>query len=155
VDEYASGHPDERAAHERIANALLARFGSGEVPLNYARRHLVEHAAAAQRLDERFVNRDTLPYLDAGALSRTLRGVGAGSQSGFGLTLGAWGGARPRGTWDHPADNAAALDMALTACGYPPPAPATPWRPQWAQWAFGGTVVGGESDDLGGIAFGT
>ena len=42
----------------------------------------------------------------------------------------------------------------MTASGWPPPEPATPWWPLWAEWAFGGTVVGGESRDLGGIAFG-
>ncbi|HEY4824078.1 MAG TPA: ATP-binding protein, partial [Solirubrobacteraceae bacterium] len=151
VDDYASGHPSEREAHERIAGTLLPRFGRRQAPPDYARRHLAEHAAAADQLNERFINLATLPYLEAGALSRTLRLSEATPHSPFGLLLGAWRGVRHRWTWDHPTDNAAALDMAMTASGQPPPEPATPWRPLWAEWAFGGTVVGDESELLGGI----
>ena len=164
VDRYADGmdaHPGHAEAHGRIGRALLARFEPQrrELPPPYARRHLLEHAAAADELGADFLTVDTLPLLEAFALSRSLRLIRVDPYSTVGFLLGAWRGVRHRWSWDHPEANTAALDMALTAAGAPPPrrppTSAPSWAPRWAEWAFGGTVVGVEERDLRAIALGT
>lgn len=144
-----AAHPDEIEAHLRIALALLPRFSPhNERPPPYARRHLVEHAASAGQLGEPFLTAETLPQLDGLALSRSLRLIQPDPNSSLGILLGAWRGIRHRWWWDRPNANAAALDMALVAVGAEPPNRAMrsglSWDPLWAEWSFGGTVIGTE-----------
>jgi hypothetical protein len=163
VERYAANpaeHPDHDEAHGLIARALLAWFDPTRKgpPPPYARRHITEHAAAADELREPFLSADTLPLLDPYALSRALRLVQVEPYSWLGLLLGAWRGVRHRWTWDRPEANAAALDMALTAAGATaaerPRRAAVSWTPRWAEWSFGGTVVGIEERALRAIALG-
>jgi WD40 repeat protein len=164
VGSYAAergAHPGASEAHSLIATTLLPRFEDpgGRPPPPYARRHLVEHAAAAGKLDETFLTPTTLPFLDAYALSRALRLVEAAPHSRLGLLLGAWRGVRHRWSWERPESNAAALDVAMTAAGDIPAKrerrEGLSWTPRWAEWLVGGTVVGAESRGLQAIAFGT
>jgi WD40 repeat protein len=156
-----AAHPSSREAHSLIAKALLPRFQDrgGRPPPPYARRHLLEHAAAAEAVAERVLTATTLPLLDAYALSRALRLVEAEPDSRLGLLLGAWRSVRHRWSWERPESNAAALDMALTAAGDIPAKrerrDGLSWTPRWAEWSVGGTVVGAESRGLQAIAFGT
>ena len=170
------GHPPFEEAHARIAEVLLTHL-----PAPYARRHLPEHAAAAGHLDERYVNRTSLPYLDAASLSRTLRLVEAEPGSTFGVLLGAWRGIRHRWAFEDPERNAAALDFVLASAdvvqrvahgrqltldfdGVSDPVamdvddgrdvPATRWNTLWARWSSGGTVLGRAVPGIPQIAFG-
>lgn len=153
-------HPSTEEAHRLIGMTLLPRFevASGQLPPPYARRHLAEHAAAAGQLDT-FLTLTTLPLLDEYVLSRTLRLIQAEPHSQLGLLLAAWRGVRHRWSWERPEANAAALDMAMSAAGVRPRERprrrALSWAPRWAEWSFGGTVVGAESRGLQAIALGT
>ena len=154
-------HPSSNEAHRLIGMTLLPRFDAagGELLAPYARRHLTEHAAAAGQLDAPFLTPTTLPLLDANALSRALRLIEAEPHSRLGLLLGAWRGVRHRWSWERPEANAAALDMAMSAAGdrpaERPKRGALSWTSRWAEWSFGGTVVGAESRGLQAIALGT
>ena len=151
-------------AHRRIAAALqaLAQRGAGmspRPPHPYARRHLAAHAAAGGRLHD-LLNLETLPYVDQARLSTLLRLTEVDPNSPQWLVLSAWRYVRHRWSWDDPDANAAALDVAYRAAGgwldTPPRRTASglQWKPRWAEWQFGGTVIAGDGRSSAHLAFG-
>jgi WD40 repeat protein len=110
----------------------------------YARHHLASHAAAGEVLDE-VLTAENLPYLDSTRLSELLRLTQAPPHSSLWRLLSAWRTVKHRWSWNDPAANAAALDVALAAIGDRPPErrlTGLHWRAAWAEWMTGGTVVG-------------
>lgn len=138
-----------REAHRRTATLLaelIRKRGSiGASPPPYARRHLAEHAAKGNVLD--VLDPITLPWLEAESVSRSLRLYEAPEHTELWDVLLAWRGVRSRWSWAKPAANAAALDAALLASSgwvpdrIPPPT-GLRWRHQWAQWTWGGILIG-------------
>ncbi|MGZ4560497.1 MAG: WD40 repeat domain-containing protein [Mycobacteriaceae bacterium] len=115
-----------------------------EHPSPYVRRHLASHAVEGGVL-EQILDADNLPHLDAVRLSELLRLTQAPPHSALWVLLSAWRSIKHRWSWDDPAANAAALDVALLASGTPPPErlrQGIVWSPKWAEWMTGGTVVG-------------
>ncbi|UJV43950.1 AAA family ATPase [Streptomyces sp. AMCC400023] len=147
-------------AHRLTARRLFALIDSDQgPPPAYARRHLADHAAAGGVLDDKVLTTESLPYLDETRLSNLLGLTEAPPQSMLWLLLSAWRGIRHRWSWADPDANAAALDMALTALGgwIPTRHPLTAgliWRPKWAEWSWGGTVISSEERGPASIAFG-
>jgi WD40 repeat protein len=154
-------HISVKRANHIIARRLASLVESSPhlPPPAYIRRHLADHASAGGILDDTILTVETLPYLDETRLSHQLRLTEAPRQSAMWWMLSAWRGIRHRWSWESPEANAAALDMALTAItGLAPRRSSRPgptWRPRWAKWAWGGTVISSEDRGPASIAFGT
>lgn len=60
---------EARIAEELLRLTRVRRVDSQVVPpVPYVRRHAVEHAAADQMLDERYLSSEFLPFMDAARL---------------------------------------------------------------------------------------
>ncbi|MFF9158376.1 WD40 repeat domain-containing protein, partial [Streptomyces sp. NPDC014846] len=97
----------------------------------YIRRHLAEHAHAADILDHAILNPRLLPYLDAGRVR-----IAVGPHDPH-CPPGLWNALRhATHQWDfnRPARNAAALELnaAILAAPLTEPTTATGWRVHWA-----------------------
>lgn len=132
-----TGTVDPRTAVEaRIAQALLPRGEPALAPPTpYVRRHLVEHAAAGNRLAE-LTTATLLPYVDAGRLRALLRQ----NPSATGRLLDVWH--RAAHAWDFadPAANADTLRFWAVADDIPESAPADGcrlWATNWANIELG------------------
>lgn len=122
----------------------------------YVRRYLASHATEGGVLEET-LDAEKLPYLDAVRLSELLRFTQILPHSPLWGLLSAWRSIKHRWSWDDPSANAAALDVALRASGMPPPERhriGIIWRPRWAEWMTGGTVVGSAEGPKPRSAFG-
>src|SRR4051794_17856120 len=113
---------DVAGVEARIAEALLPltapqRVGSTVLPPPpYVRRHLVEHAAAGEVLDDRVLFEAFLPFVDAPRL-RPLQPTPETSERAAALRR-AWRHAAHRWRWDASAANADALAFRMTGLGY-------------------------------------
>jgi WD40 repeat protein len=128
-----------RGVEARIAEELLPLLqprpvaGTAPAPPAYVRRHLVEHAAAGEVLDERFLSPQFLPYVDASRL-RALSTGGAGVSSGL---LPLWRRIAYSWEWDSPAANRDSLQFWLAAQARHRDRRASAewaWGTRWAHW---------------------
>lgn len=134
---------DETVAVEaRIAEELLRltrprRVGSQVAPpAPYGRRHAVEHAAAGQMLDERYLSAEFLPFVDAARLRPLVADRRRGNQSSLGRPglMEVWRRAAHVWSWGSPGANADALAFWCAALGEPSDVSAAGglWRTRWA-----------------------
>lgn len=119
----------------RIADQL-AQFTSTaglarRMPGPYVRRHAVEHAAAGGVLDERFVNRAFLPFVDGERLRSLPPGSWAGREAGARL-LAVWRQVAYLASWDDPEQNQAVLSYWGGVQGLDPAN--VPDRPVCVRW---------------------
>jgi hypothetical protein len=142
------------AVEARIAEELLRltrgrRVGSQVVPpAPYLRRHAVEHAAAGQILDERYLSAEFLPFADAARLRPLVAHRRRDKQSSPGL-VEAWRRAAHVWSWGSPGANADALAFWCAALGQPSEVFAVGglWRTRWAVCRIGsGEILGRHTD---------
>lgn len=122
------------AVEARIAEELLRltrgrRVGSQVLPpAPYVRRHAVDHAAAGQVLDERYLSEEFLPFVDAARLRPLVahRRRDKRSSPGRPGLVAAWRRAVHVWSWGSPSANAEALAFWCAALGEP--SDATPPR---------------------------
>ena len=148
---------DDRVAVEaRIAAELLRltrpRLSHGQVipPPPYVRRHAVEHAAAGNALDDRFLSAEFLPYVDAPrlrVLNIAVSHLGPGAAA-VGLA-DVWRKVAHAWNWEDPAANESALEFWAAAYGAPFSVQARTdgvWRTRWVHWGVGaGEILGRET----------
>jgi WD40 repeat protein len=121
---------DPQAVHSRIAKAL-SRHADPRFPLQiqaYARRHLPEHAAAGESVNENIISRAILPYLDVTILKEVPSSAALSLMPLVRKVSNAW-------SWEHPGRNAAALRFIAAAERYDVGEfdLVTPWRVTWAK----------------------
>ncbi len=152
---------DETVAVEaRIAEELLRltrgrRAGSQVLPpAPYVRRYAVEHAAAGQMLDERYLSAEFLPFVDASRLRPLVAHRRRDKQSSPGL-VEAWRRAAHVWSWGSPGANADALAFWCAALGEPSDVSAAGglWRTRWALCRTGsGEILGRHTSRVGAVA---
>lgn len=154
---------DQAAVEARIAESLLplarARLRGGEVdgPPPYVRRHVVEHASAGGCLDDRFLSREFLPFVDAGRLRPLLRGLASGVTAAAEVAR-VWPRVAHCWEWDSPASNADAFEFAWSAVGGRVSATSDHllprlWNTRWAQCEVGPSeIVGRHTGPVGAVA---
>jgi WD40 repeat protein len=123
---------DPQAVHSRIAKAL-AKHADPRFPLQiqaqaYARRHLPEHAAAGESVNENIIGRAIFPYLDVTILKEVPSSAALSLMPLVRKVSHAW-------SWGHPGRNAAALRFIAAAERYDIGESdlLTPWRVAWAK----------------------
>ena len=123
---------DPKAVHARIARTLATladpRFVTTlQIPA-YARRHLPEHAAAGESLNEDIISRAIIPYLDVAGLKEASSSAELPLMPLVRKAAHAW-------TWEQPGRNAAALRFIAAAEQFDLQASdlRTPWRVSWAK----------------------
>lgn len=122
--------PEPQAVHSRIAETL-AKHADPQFPLQiqaYARRHLPEHAAAGESVNESTISRAILPYLDVTILKEVPSSTALSLMPLVRKVSHAW-------SWEHPGRNAAALRFIAAAEHYDIGESdlLTPWRIAWAK----------------------
>ncbi|MGH3807874.1 MAG: hypothetical protein ACRDRU_14875, partial [Pseudonocardiaceae bacterium] len=128
----------------------------GEPP-PYVRRHVVEHASAGGCLDDRFLSREFLPFVDAGRLRPLLRGLARGVTAAAEVNQ-VWPRVAYCWDWDSPASNADAFEFAWAAAGGPTSATSGHllprlWNTRWAQCEVGQSeIVGRHTDTVVAVA---
>lgn len=123
---------EPQAVHSRIAETL-AKHADPRFPLQiqaqyYARRHLPEHAAAGEGVNESTISRAILPYLDVTILKEVPSSTALSLMPLVRKVSHAW-------SWEHPGRNAAALRFIAAAERYDIGESdlLTPWRVTWAK----------------------
>jgi WD40 repeat protein len=121
---------DPKAVNARIAETL-AKHADPRFPLQiqaYARRHLPEHAAAGESMNEGIISRSILPYLDVTILKEVSSSAVLSLMPLVRKASYAW-------SWEHPGRNAAALRFIAAAERYDIGELdlLTPWRVTWAK----------------------
>jgi WD40 repeat protein len=121
---------EPQAVHSRIAETL-AKHADPRSPLQiqaYARRHLPEHAAAGEIVNESTISRAILPYLDVTILKEVPSSTALSLMPLVRKVSHAW-------SWEHPGRNAAALRFIAAAERYDVGESdlLTPWRIPWAK----------------------
>ena len=121
---------EPQAVHSRIAETL-AKHADPRFPLQiqaYARRHLPEHAAAGESVNESTISRAILPYLDVTILKEVPSSTALSLMPLVRKVSHAW-------SWEHPGRNAAALRFIAAAERYDIGESdlLTPWRVPWAK----------------------
>lgn len=123
---------DSREVHARIAATLAMhadpRYRRPSQIHAYVRRHLPEHAAAGESMNEDILSSSILPYLDVATLKETSSSAELPLMRLVTKVAHAW-------TWEHPERNAAALRFIAAAEHHyvgPRDLP-TPWGVPWAK----------------------
>jgi WD40 repeat protein len=121
---------EPQAVHSRIAETLAKR-ADPRFPLQiqaYARRHLPEHAAAGESVNESTISRAILPYLDVTILKEVPSLTALSLMPLVRKASHTW-------SWEHPGRNAAALRFMAAAEHYDIGESdlLTPWRVAWAK----------------------
>src|ERR1700733_12883888 len=121
---------ETQAVNSRIAETL-AEHADPRFPLQiqaYARRHLPEHAAAGQSVNESTISRAILPYLDVTILKGVPSSMALSLMPLVRRVSHAW-------SWENPGRNAAALRFIAAAERYDIGESdlLTPWRVTWAK----------------------
>ena len=140
--------PDTRAVERRIATELARLASPTEVagqqlaPPPYLRRHLAEHAAAGDVLNDHTLPRDFLPYLDLPRLRAAITSTAGGLTALRALR-------RATHQWDfnQPHSNEDALQMWAAALKTPIDTathPHTQWHVIWANWPIGHSEILGK-----------
>lgn len=125
---------EPQEVHRRIARTLAAHNNPRLTPISqihvYARRHLPEHAAAGESMNENIINRAILPYLDVTALKEASSPAELPLMPLVRKAAHAW-------SWEHPGRNAAALLFIAAAERYElrDDDLLTSWRVTWAKSA--------------------
>lgn len=125
---------EPQEVHRRIARTLAAHNNPRLTPISqihvYARRHLPEHAAAGESMNENIINRAILPYLDVTALKEASSSAELPLMPLVRKAAHAW-------SWEHPGRNAAALLFIAAAERYElrDDDLLTSWRVTWAKSA--------------------
>jgi WD40 repeat protein len=131
---------DPKAVHERIAKALAThadlQFMTNAQIHVYARRHLPEHAAAGESMNDNIISCAILPYLDVVALKEVPSSAELPFMPLVRKAAHAW-------SWEHPGRNAAALRFIAAAERYDlrDADLRTQWRVPWAKSAGASEIL--------------
>ena len=137
-----------RAVERRIATELARLASPTEVagqqlaPPPYLRRHLAEHAAAGDVLNDHTLPRDFLPYLDLPRLRAAITSTAGGLTA-----LPALRRATHQWDFNQPHSNEVALQLWAAALKTPIDTathPQTQWHVIWANWPIGHSEILGK-----------